>query len=1184
MNKKVLTLCAGFLLAGGMLSSVSADQLSTATAGKYYKIWRAATYQNATDGWQDGTVAGTKYYLSLQGETAGIVNKVTDYWKIEKNEEGQYVLTNLLGEQLVVADTKAFGFDEETVKVGDNTYTQLSISKGTYVALDPDDEHPNDFWTLVARTDAQLSSTEEGDKRQAQAFDAESTTLEEVDGFNANILADGGTYRIIYADPNSTDPDNNAAYAGNTMLKAAYDKSRDVWSFTKNSDNTPFELGGEVDFKLVKVWNNNYEYDAILMLKSGNGYVKYNGTNFEIVSSIADATILAFQATNDKVPVSVDVLNYYEKDGFSVEINGYDTKNEPTIDLAGNPFTGHLTPMVLVSENGKSVFKKAADQTNVDVIKEYYLKDEAGNYIVATKYDVEGEVSWQALYNFKTVSEADLLHNIARARNNQLDVDQIYFGLFRASVDEAALDEDKTALDEITWLEVNIDPYDMGYADGYYYAELGRADIKDVPTLVATFGNFTLKQIHISLQPGNLVDWKEFLQAKFYTVEKVEKDGTNAKLTANYIGIRWTNGYGNELEGQFALTVNEEKTKYVFTNRETLNSVWSDITINGLYTTDKEYTYKFDGDTYVIKPVAEVSDADGYKRFSDSELNRQYHVAFSSEVFDSQAYLSEEHADAEDPTAHVISLNPEKENALVFNVKKYNAARNLNDENKDTHVYTYHPTDSIYVISKLGFYNTKKKDQDFKYDTLKVVTYSFVNQFTEPLMYGIIEGVDEGVNDACYYSDVYANDADKKKYESVAKAHEAAQKFAVRYDGNSETKYNLRPVNLCRAAFPETDYVSGDKSDADLYQVFDVCYKDNELAHNDWNKVYAGDVTLGILDNVGLYDREENDLFVIEETESEVYRRLVNNVDTISIYRNNNEKALLYEKTMKINDTTSVNFLGLENIADFTEMAPAMIADTAYVRYDTYKPQYMLVVDPTIHPAGKWCDVCESDDCEHAVPTPAWTEGRFLVNLKDSAAAWADAHKHQLGNPYLNEENLPKLGFVQGIHRNDSLIIASDNKKIFVGDNNDNIAKFQFRYKDITEGSFVIETEGGYLKWMNGVVVVISDMTLADVYNVNEDESRQPTANEEISANAAVSVVATDGAVIVKGAEGKNVVVSTILGKVVANEVLNSDNETIAAPAGIVVVSVDGEQMSLIVLVILSKSIGYNSYNSCAKR
>ena len=81
------------------------------------------------------------------------------------------------------------------------------------------------------------------------------------------------------------------------------------------------------------------------------------------------------------------------------------------------------------------------------------------------------------------------------------------------------------------------------------------------------------------------------------------------------------------------------------------------------------------------------------------------------------------------------------------------------------------------------------------------------------------------------------------------------------------------------------------------------------------------------------------------------------------------------------------------------------------------------------------------------------------------------------------------------------------------------------------------------------------------------ETSETPTANETIesAADATISVVAVDGAVIVKGAEGKNVIVSTILGKVVANEVLNSDNETIAAPAGIVVVSVDGESFKVAV-------------------
>ena len=1169
MNKKVLTLCAGFLLAGGMLSSVSADQLSTATAGKYYKIWRAATYQNATDGWQDGTVAGTKYYLSLQGETAGIVNKVTDYWKIEKNEEGQYVLTNLLGEQLVVADTKAFGFDEETVKVGDNTYTQLSISKGTYVALDPDDEHPNDFWTLVARTDAQLSSTEEGDKRQAQAFDAESTTLEEVDGLNAldffpepesatTCKADGQTYRMYYTHPTI------GKMLVTNILKANYDKKLKTWSFTYNENGDKKKFGDEVDFVLVKAGD-----DLVMALPSGAGYVKCNGLdNFEIVKSIEDATIFAFEATKERVPVTVGVLNYYEKDGFSVEITcDKDEKGDWDFDtLAGNEFVGHLTPMTFdwatIGGNDKEGKFVAADE----YAQEFYLKNADGKYIVAVPYDVETALSKESLYNFITVTEDELIHNLKRAWNNQLNDEQELFGRFRLSVDEAQLAQDASKIDEITWLEVNVAHY--APVATYEYATVGRADIKDVPTLVASTST-SLKKILITLGSGQVVDWREFLQPKFFTVEKYNAAGTTSegKLTASDVfatEFKKTPA-GNELENQFALTIktnkdgNIDRDYYVFSNRETPTSEWDAIPVSALYYTDKDFTYKWGNNIYVIKPVAEVDEADGYKRFSDSDLNRQYRIAYSSNVFGNVAYLTENHNDAKDAQYHTIGLNPEIEDALVFNIKKYNAARNLKDEQKD-HTYNYHPTDSIYVVSNLGFYNTKTKKYDTTQDTLKVLAYTFVNQFNEPLQ-GLQPTDATTTEGDAFVSDVYNGDG--KKYTSVAEAHENAKKFVVRMDNG---KYNLRPLYTWKEEFNETVYnkVNG-KTSADLYQEFSLVYDGSEVVDANYHKMYAGDALNGILSNTELYDRTENDLFDIAETESQVYRRLANNVDTISIYRNNNEKALLYEKTMKINDTTSVNFLGLENIADFTEMAPAMIADTAYVRYDTYKPQYMLVVDPTIHPAGKWCDVCESDDCEHAVPTPAWTEGRFLVNLKDSAAAWADAHKHQLGNPYLNEENLPKLGFVQGIHRNDSLIIASDNKKIFVGDNNDNIAKFQFRYKDITEGSFVIETEGGYLKWMNGVVVVISDMTLADVYNVNEDESRQPTANEEISANAAVSVVATDGAVIVKGAEGKNVIVSTILGKVVANEVLNSDNETIAAPAGIVVVSVDGESFKVAV-------------------
>ena len=44
------------------------------------------------------------------------------------------------------------------------------------------------------------------------------------------------------------------------------------------------------------------------------------------------------------------------------------------------------------------------------------------------------------------------------------------------------------------------------------------------------------------------------------------------------------------------------------------------------------------------------------------------------------------------------------------------------------------------------------------------------------------------------------------------------------------------------------------------------------------------------------------------------------------------------------------------------------------------------------------------------------------------------------------------------------------------------------------------------------------------------------------------------------GSAGKSIVITNILGKVVAETVLTSDNATIAVPAGIVAVAVDGEE------------------------
>ena len=74
-----------------------------------------------------------------------------------------------------------------------------------------------------------------------------------------------------------------------------------------------------------------------------------------------------------------------------------------------------------------------------------------------------------------------------------------------------------------------------------------------------------------------------------------------------------------------------------------------------------------------------------------------------------------------------------------------------------------------------------------------------------------------------------------------------------------------------------------------------------------------------------------------------------------------------------------------------------------------------------------------------------------------------------------------------------------------------------------------------------------------------------PTANGGI-ATSEVKVLAGNGNVTIAGAAGKKVVVSNILGQVVANTVVSSDNATIAVPAGIVAVAVDGEEAVKVVV------------------
>ena len=114
-------------------------------------------------------------------------------------------------------------------------------------------------------------------------------------------------------------------------------------------------------------------------------------------------------------------------------------------------------------------------------------------------------------------------------------------------------------------------------------------------------------------------------------------------------------------------------------------------------------------------------------------------------------------------------------------------------------------------------------------------------------------------------------------------------------------------------------------------------------------------------------------------------------------------------------------------------------------------------------------------------------------------------------------------------------------------------------------------SRAAWLKMQNGCLVLTDNSATFDnaktnadgalVFNVEQmaEGDEFVTSNDEIAAEG-IAIVAGNGSVTIQGAAGKSVVITNILGKVVAETVLTSDNVTIAVPAGIVAVAVDGEE------------------------
>ncbi len=1126
MNKKFSTFVAALFAAGALV--MPADMLAE------LRYAQGATYSNVETVTSLPTEAGEEqnYFIVFQYNNENYVAVVKDSHALEAVKLAEATMDDVV----TITYNSANSY---TVSTGENTMS-FNISGNGWgtdiqtmysIDLTPEKLKFASEWKSVSLSGLTFTPG----RNQNQTINAKAVSvdaLETVIGDVAEtadeeissasyLLMDNGR---VLADTNK---DGKASWVSYNKAQNQY------WTIevTDNGNNTgSAKFKNKATGKYLTKADGTYQ-TAIVTRDSADDPWKFDNANAVILSEGIDGitSIVLGEVAQSGTVLSATQLTSITGGGFEVSIKKHVDGDKQDKDLANNPFSGLLKTVEFKDLNASGT--SAADLKPATGY-EYMLQNEDGDIIVVDLNAVYAAGASERKYALKAI-DPEVLANALK--DDDVKVYGRYLYNFKFWV----------ADDFVTGSNQKIANITVSGLDGIAY-NLGCTDLSGVPTLSAE--KYTeVFQAGLTIKVGtfNTISVKDLLGTTpaFFTVTNVN---TKAKYSDNYETVLGLNedakadyvkadealvGYP---ETQWAITVKDDKL--VLANRERPSET-KEYSTSQLYKTNKANVFAvLDGsaktDTIEFKANTSYTDADGYLRLNAAELRDQsYYVAAASSIFDNVAYLVENHG-----KNHQIGLDTDKENATEWNIaaSMYKGLNNLNE------TMEYRP-DTIVVESNLGYYKdgnyTTTSAQDIQV-ALKLLAYSFQNsENSEYLAY---------VDDANRYA---TGDFDKRDgYKDPRKADIFAIKIV------DEDLYNLIPLNGQNATDVTTEADS------------------REWENISTQKMYSGDgATKGILNNTDMYNQTENDLFTIEKKDAPEYRKVAMG-DTVRIYRNADAEDVLFEKG---------EFLGTPTSLQFDDANPALFVDTAYInRPYNNRWEYLLAVD-----AKHWDSKLECDIPGHPKHEADTTTGRFLVSLMDSAYVYNETHLHN--NKFINEEDgerFAKLGFVEGYHTHDTLYLKRPNgtyDKIAMDreEYSHSIAKFAFRYVDNEEGSFVIETgckdwnngeptstvSRGFIKWLNGTLVVVPDIEAAEIFNMNEDETRIPTANESINAAEAVQVVAADGAVIVKGAEGKNVIVSTILGKVVANEVLNSDNETIAAPAGIVVVSVDGESFKVAV-------------------
>ncbi|WP_293666217.1 DUF6383 domain-containing protein [uncultured Parabacteroides sp.] len=190
-------------------------------------------------------------------------------------------------------------------------------------------------------------------------------------------------------------------------------------------------------------------------------------------------------------------------------------------------------------------------------------------------------------------------------------------------------------------------------------------------------------------------------------------------------------------------------------------------------------------------------------------------------------------------------------------------------------------------------------------------------------------------------------------------------------------------------------------------------------------------------------------------------------------------------------------------------------------------------------------------------------EGNFLRVMTDSLDKEVEGY-----SILVNNVAKAKLAFVPAKRLavgGDSLIVNYQNETLTKADSigftdkTAGIDQFQFRIQYTeNDGEYVLRNAANYIAVLNDVIFLTDKANEAAVLSTESVEA--PTANDATPSVTEVKVIAANGGVQIVGAAGKMVVITNILGQTVANTVLTSSDTTIATPAGVVVVAIEGEE------------------------